>query len=112
MSLATPRFYRIVTVALLAALALALLHAGLASAAVPDVGSGKEPPGFDKLKIMLSWAAYLGIVACVAGLIICGGTMALEHRNGGGGGIGGRVGAIMGGCVLIGTASAIVAALV
>ena len=81
-------------------------------AQVPDPGSGKKPPGFEKFNTILSWAAWIAIGVCVLGLIICGGKMAIEHRSGGGGGLQGQVGSVMIGCVLIGTAAGIVQALI
>lgn len=82
-----------------------------ALAQVPNPGRGKQPPGFDKFALLMSWVAYIGFAVCVLGLIVCGATMAIEHRNGGSGGMGGRVGQVMIGCIIIGTASGIVTAL-
>jgi hypothetical protein len=48
---------------------------------------------------------------CVLGFIICAATVAISHRSGGGGDVGGRVGSVMVACILIGSASALVTAL-
>ena len=80
--------------------------------AVPNPGRGEPPPGFDKFVTLLKWAAAISLGACVLGFLICAGTIALQHRTGGGvGDHGGRVGAVMAACILIGSASAIVTAL-
>lgn len=81
-------------------------------AQVPDPGNGKKPPGFEKFSVILQWAAYIGIALCVFGLIVCAAQMAIEHRSGGSGGIGGGVAKVMIACILIGSASGIVSALV
>lgn len=102
-----------ITLVVVAVLGGLLTFAQAAAAAIPDPGNGTAPPGFDKFVTILHWAAYIALTLCVLGLIMCGGTMAVQHRTGGGGGGGvyGQVGSVMVGCVLIGSASVIVAAL-
>jgi hypothetical protein len=79
---------------------------------VLNPGRGTAPPGFDKFATVIGWVTYIAIACCVLGFIICGAKLAVEHHNGGGGGIGGQVGKVMGACVLIGAAFGIVNALV
>jgi hypothetical protein len=80
--------------------------------AVPNPGRGEAPPGFDKFTTILKWAAAISLGCCVLGFLVCAGTIALQHRHGGGvGDHGSRVGAVMAACILIGSASAIVTAL-
>jgi hypothetical protein len=82
-----------------------------ALAAVPDPGHGTAPPGFDKFLVVLRWVTAIALGFCVLGFIMCAATIAISHRNGGGGNVGERVGSVMMACILIGAASAIVTAL-
>jgi hypothetical protein len=69
------------------------------------------PPGSGKFQTVENWLMWGAITICVVGLIVCGAKLAIEHRNGGGGGIGGQVGIVMAGCVLIGAAAPLINAL-
>jgi hypothetical protein len=60
---------------------------------------------------ILRWIAGLATTACVAGIIYAGGSMALAYRRGDGANISG-LGWILAGCILIGSASAIVSAVI
>lgn len=64
------------------------LHPHLAHvlAAVPNPGSGTAPPGSEKFLTLLKWTAWGVFFACVAGLLLGAGRMAVAHHNHGGGG--------------------------
>jgi hypothetical protein len=81
-------------------------------AAVPNPGQGQQPPGSGGIVKILGWAAWVGIVVCVLGVIMAGATMAIQHRRGEGGESMARLGWVLGGCIVIGSASALVGALV
>jgi hypothetical protein len=79
---------------------------------VPDPGSGTPPPGVgEKLTLLLKWAMNVSLTVCVLGFIVTGATIAIQHRSGGGGDAGPRVGMVMVGCVVLGSATALVKAL-
>lgn len=80
--------------------------------AAPDPGTGKAPPGSDKLVTVLSWAAWVALALCVLGVIVTGAMMAVQHRHGGGGEHAARLGWVLAACIIIGSASALVGALV
>lgn len=81
-------------------------------AAVPDPGQGQQPPGSDGIVKILGWAAWVAVVICVLGVLIAGATMAIQHRRGEGGESMARLGWVLGGVIVIGSASALVGALV
>lgn len=94
-----------------------MFHAALSSALdiiaqVPNPGQGSKPPGSGGIEKILSWAAWVAVVVCVLGVIIAGATMAIQHRRGEGGESMARLGWVLGGCIVIGSASALVGALV
>lgn len=70
------------------------------------------PPGSEKITTLLDWATWGGMIVCLFGMIAIGAALAIEHKNGGGGGLGGRVGQVAMGCILIGAAPGIVNVLV
>jgi peptidoglycan/LPS O-acetylase OafA/YrhL len=74
--------------------------------------TGAPPPGSDKFLKILNWAAWIATAAAVAGVFIVGAMMAVQHQHGRGGEHGAKLTWVMGGCVLIGSASGIVGALV
>jgi len=78
-------------------------------AAPPNPGLGNAPPEVqNRVNAILSLIAWLGVAACVAGVLIVGMRMALLHRRGELGEHMGGLGAVLGGCAIIGTASALV----
>jgi len=81
-------------------------------AQVPNPGSGIKPPGAGGVDKILGWAAWVAFAICVLGVIIAGATMAIQHRRGEGGESMARLGWVFGGCIVIGSASALVGALV
>jgi len=81
-------------------------------AQVPDPGQGTKPPGSGGVEKILGWAAWVGVVVCVLGVIIAGATMAIQHRRGEGGESMARLGWVLGGTIVIGSASALIGALI
>lgn len=81
-------------------------------AAVPNPGQGQQPPGSEGIVKILGWAAWVAVVICVLGVLIAGATMAIQHRRGEGGESMARLGWVLGGVIVIGSASALVGALV
>lgn len=79
-------------------------------AQLPDPGTGAAPPGSSGITTILSWAAWVAFAVCVLGVIIVGGMMAVSSRRGEGGEHASRLGFAMGGAIIIGSASAIIGA--
>ncbi|MFG1804657.1 hypothetical protein ACGFI4_31390 [Micromonospora carbonacea] len=81
-------------------------------AAVPDPGGGEAPPGVSENVLqLLKWIAYLATAACVGGLLYTAAKMAMAHRRGDDTNVS-QLGWVFAACILIGSASSIVAALV
>jgi len=78
---------------------------------VPDPGKGEAPPGSDGLVTILKWVFYIASAMCVLGVLIAGGMMAVSVQRGSGGEHVSRLGWALGGCIVIGAASGLVAAL-
>lgn len=78
---------------------------------VPDPGSGEAPPGSAGLVTILKWVFYIASAMCVLGVLIAGGMMAVSVQRGSGGEHVARLGWALGGCIVIGAASALVGAL-
>jgi hypothetical protein len=72
----------------------------------------QAPPGSAQLTEILGWATWIAMGVCVLGVVIAGGSMAVQHRHGGGGESASRLGWVAAGCVVVGSASAIVNQLV
>lgn len=87
------------------------LAAGLL-AQVPDPGSGIAPPGSEGLITILRWVAWIAFAVCVAGVMIAGAAMALGNRRGEGGEHAARLGWVLAGAIVIGSASGLVGALI
>jgi hypothetical protein len=81
-------------------------------AQVPNPGQGQKPPGASGLEKILSWAAWIAVLVCVLGVLVAGAMMAIQHRRGEGGESVSRLGWVFAGCIVIGSASALVGALV
>jgi hypothetical protein len=62
-----------------------LLGATAALAGPIDVGQGTAPPGAGQIKTIVSYLAWGVTAACVAGVLIAAGKMAVAHQRGGGG---------------------------
>ena len=92
---------------------LALAQPSLAWAAgtAPQPGNA-QPPGTAGLLTMLSWASWIVSFLCVVGVLLVAGTMAVRHHRGEGGESLGRLGWVLGACVLGSGAGAIAGALI
>ncbi len=92
----------------------AVVRATIYLAAPPDPGMGTQPPtsvttGLDTI---LGWVAWIVCATCVAGILMVAGRMALMHNRGEGGQHMTGIAYVLGACVLVGAASAVVGALV
>jgi hypothetical protein len=83
-------------------------------AEVPNPGTGTAPPGSEQLTKVLGWGAWIVTAMCVAGVLIVAGRMAMQYRSHGGAGGEAVTGLVwvLAACVLVGSASALVGALV
>ncbi|MEN8649743.1 hypothetical protein ABCR94_03565 [Streptomyces sp. 21So2-11] len=77
-----------------------------------DPGQGVKPPGFGKLTKILQWVAWIVLGLCVMGIFVVAGKMAISHQRGQGGEHATGLAYVLGACILVGTASALVTALV
>lgn len=71
-------------------------------------GGPTQPPGTEGLITMLQWGIWIVSFVGVIGVLIVGGAMALAHRRGEGSEAAGRLGYVMGGCVLAAAAGPLV----
>lgn len=79
---------------------------------VPNPGGGTAPPGVgDKILTLLQWVAYLATAACVGGVLYTAAKMALAHRRGDDTNLS-QLGWVFAACILIGSASTVVGALI
>lgn len=80
---------------------------------VPNPGGGTAPPGSQKFLTILRWAAWIALGVCVLGVIGAGALMAVGRQtHGTGGEHATRLGWVLAGCIVIGSASGLVSALV
>jgi hypothetical protein len=77
----------------------------------PDPGTGSPPPGSGKLLTALGWLAWVVSGLCVAGVMGVAARMALVHHRGEGGQHAAGLAWVMLACVLLGSASGLVGAL-
>ncbi len=80
-------------------------------AQVPNPGRGSQPPGSNGFVTILKWAAWVAFGVCVLGVIIAGASMAVSSRRGEGGEHMSKLGWVLGGAIIIGSASALVGAI-
>jgi hypothetical protein len=66
----------------------------------------------DKVDKVVGWVSTIALSLCILGVIIAGAMMAIGQRRGEGGEHAARLGWVLAGCIVIGTASAFVTALV
>jgi hypothetical protein len=78
---------------------------------VPDIGKGEAPPGSEGLITILRWVFYIASAMCVLGVLTAGGMMAVSVQRGSGGEHVTRLGWALAGCIVIGSSSALVGAL-
>lgn len=76
--------------------------------AAPDPKPGLPGNVDAKLNTLLGMGMSFVIVACVAGVFICAGKLALSLRHGEGGAAAGQLIAVMVACVLVGSGAGIV----
>jgi hypothetical protein len=93
------------------ALALGQPSTAWAAGTAPQPGN-TQPPGTAGLLTMLSWASWIVSFLCVVGVLLVAGTMAVRHHRGEGGEALGRLGWVLGACVLGSGAGAIAGALI
>ncbi len=76
------------------------------------VPTGVQPPGTEGLLTVLNWTSWIVTVACVFGVLVVAGMMAISHRRGQGSEAIGNLGWVMGACVLVASASQLVNVLI
>ncbi len=91
---------------------LLLPHLSAVLLAVPNPGPGIAPPGAAQITKLLQYAAWIVFAACVGGVLISAGMMAIKHHRGGGSEAAGGLGWVLGACIIAGSASALVGAFV
>jgi hypothetical protein len=79
---------------------------------VLDPGKGTPPPGAEGIATIVGWVAWTVLALCVVGVLIVSGRMALAHRRGEAAEHAASLALVLGGAVLVGSASGLVAALV
>lgn len=79
-------------------------------ASVPNP-SGEQPPGMGGINTILDWMFWLGLAACVAGLMAGGALMAIQSRRGEGSEHAGRIAMGCIGAIVIGAAGMLIGAL-
>ena len=80
--------------------------------AVVDPGQGVAPPGAGGNGTNVPWVAWTGLAACGLGGLLVGARMAVAHRRGEGAEHAVSLAYVLGGAVLVGSASGLIAALV
>jgi len=91
-----------------------LLHAGqhlLLAGAIPRPPS-IQPPGTQGLTTILSWISWGVTFLCVVGVFSVAGSMAFAHRRGEGSEAVGKLGWVMGACILGASATSLVNVLI
>ncbi|ADB35982.1 Conjugal transfer protein TrbC [Kribbella flavida DSM 17836] len=66
----------------------------------------------NKVETVVGWVTTISISICILGVIVAGAMMAIGQRRGEGGEHAARLGWVLAGCIVIGTASALVNAIV
>ena len=75
-------------------------------------GGGVPNPGAEGLLTILQWAAWIGFAVAVLGVILAGIAMVVSIRRQEGGEHVARLGWVFAGCIVIGSASGLVGALI
>lgn len=78
---------------------------------IPNPGMGEAPPGSEAFLTVIKWAVWIVLGICVLGVIFAGARMAFGGRHGEGSEHASRLGWVFAGCMVVGSASGIVAAL-
>lgn len=79
---------------------------------VVDPGHGVPPPGAAGITTIVEWVAWTVLTLCVVGVLMVSARMALAHRRGDAADHAAGLALVLGGAVLVGSASGLVAALV
>lgn len=87
---------------------MARFHRFLADGGVPQPKSDAPGELTEKVNTVLGIVAWAGTAAGVAGVIITGSMMAISMRRGEGSEHMGRLGMVLGGCVLVSTAGPLI----
>lgn len=74
---------------------------------------GVEPPGdaAEGVKTLVGWVTWIAFFICVVGVVVAGAMMAIGQRRGEGGEHAARLGWVLAACIVIGSAMALVQAL-
>jgi type IV secretory pathway VirB2 component (pilin) len=79
---------------------------------VPDPGAGEAPAGSEMINRVISWVTWIAFSICALGVIIAGAMMAIGQRRGEGGEHAARLGWVLAGCIVVGSAAGLVNALI
>ena len=90
---------------------LAAGHSRLLAGNIPTP-VGVQPPGTQGLTTILSWIAWAVTFLCVVGVFFVAGSMAFAHRRGEGSEAIGKLGWVMGACILGASATSLVNVLI
>ncbi len=90
---------------------LAAGHSYLLAGKIPTP-VGVQPPGTQGLTTILSWIAWAVTFLCVVGVFFVAGSMAFAHRRGEGSEAIGKLGWVMGACILGASATSLVNVLI
>jgi hypothetical protein len=74
--------------------------------------TGIQPPGTEGLTTILGWIAWGVTFLCVVGVFFVAGSMAFAHRRGEGSEAVGKLGWVMGACILGASATSLVNVLI
>jgi hypothetical protein len=74
---------------------------------------GVEPPAdaANGIKMVIGWVTWIAFFLCVLGVIVAGAMMAIGQRRGEGGEHAARLGWVLAACIVIGSATGLVGAL-
>jgi len=90
---------------------LASSYRQLLAADIP-APTGIQPPGTEGLTTILGWIAWGVTFLCVVGVFFVAGSMAFAHRRGEGSEAVGKLGWVMGACILGASATSLVNVLI
>jgi hypothetical protein len=91
-----------------------LLASGYSQLLAADIPAptGIQPPGTEGLTTILGWIAWGVTFLCVVGVFFVAGSMAFAHRRGEGSEAVGKLGWVMGACILGASATSLVNVLI
>ncbi len=101
----------VVTALTISVAQLAAGHSHLLAGNIPTP-VGVQPPGTQGLTTILSWIAWAVTFLCVVGVFFVAGSMAFAHRRGEGSEAIGKLGWVMGACILGASATSLVNVLI